>query len=152
MSSSSLHPANTPYVAFKRAVSRRRFLAGTGVLLALPMLDAMTPAFAAAVPSAAKPRRMLGICNNLGLVPDYFFPTGKGKDYRPHLISSSCRAIAKTSASFRVSRIRTSMAAIRPTTASSLRLRTRAAGASVTPSRSISSWPSASGTSRVSRR
>jgi hypothetical protein len=82
MSSSSLHPANTPYVAFKRAVSRRRFLAGTGVLLALPMLDAMTPAFAAAAPAAAKPRRMLGICNNLGLVPDYFFPTGKGKDYK----------------------------------------------------------------------
>ena len=46
--SSSLNPANTPYVAFQRAVSRRRFLAGTGVLLALPMLDAMTPAFAAA--------------------------------------------------------------------------------------------------------
>lgn len=82
MSSSSLNPANTPYVAFKRSVSRRRFLAGTGVLLALPMLDAMTPAFAAAVPSATKPRRMLGICNNLGLVPDYFFPTGAGKDYK----------------------------------------------------------------------
>jgi hypothetical protein len=82
MSSSSLNPANTPYIAFKRSVSRRRFLAGTGVLLALPMLDAMTPAFAAAVPSATKPRRMLGICNNLGLVPDYFFPTGKGKDYK----------------------------------------------------------------------
>jgi hypothetical protein len=82
MSSSSLSPANTPYVAFKRSVSRRRFLAGTGVLLALPMLDAMTPAFAAAVPSATKPRRMLGICNNLGLVPDYFFPTGRGKDYK----------------------------------------------------------------------
>ena len=82
MSSSSLNPANTPYIAFKRSVSRRRFLAGTGVLLALPMLDAMTPAFAAAAPSATKPRRMLGICNNLGLVPDYFFPTGKGKDYK----------------------------------------------------------------------
>lgn len=82
MSSPSLNPANTPYVAFKRSVSRRRFLAGTGVLLALPMLDAMTPAFAAAVPSATKTRRMLGICNNLGLVPEYFFPTGKGKDYK----------------------------------------------------------------------
>jgi hypothetical protein len=70
-------------VAFKRSVSRRRFLAGTGVLLALPMLDAMTPAFAAAAPESAKPRRMLAICNNLGLVPDYFFPTGAGKDYKP---------------------------------------------------------------------
>ncbi len=80
--SSPLTSANTPYVAFKRAVSRRRFLAGTGVLLALPMLDAMTPAFAAAPAPSAKPRRMLGICNNLGLVPDYFFPTGQGKDYK----------------------------------------------------------------------
>jgi hypothetical protein len=29
----------------------------------------------------AKPRRMLGICNNLGLLPDLFFPTGTGRDY-----------------------------------------------------------------------
>ena len=84
MSAPSGHTsANSPYVAFKRSVSRRRFLAGTGVLLALPMLDAMTPAFAAAAPESAKPRRMLAICNNLGLVPDYFFPTGAGKDYKP---------------------------------------------------------------------
>ena len=34
-------PSQAPFVAFKRSVSRRRFLAGTGVLLALPMLDAM---------------------------------------------------------------------------------------------------------------
>ncbi len=82
---SGLISANSPYVAFQRSVSRRRFLAGTGVLLALPMLDAMTPAFAAASPESAKPRRMLGICNNLGLVPDYFFPTGAGKDYKPSI-------------------------------------------------------------------
>ena len=82
---SGLTSANSPYVAFQRSVSRRRFLAGTGVLLALPMLDAMTPAFAAASPESAKPRRMLGICNNLGLVPDYFFPTGAGKDYKPSI-------------------------------------------------------------------
>ena len=43
----SFRSSQAPFVAFKRAVSRRRFLAGTGVLLALPMLDAMTPAFAA---------------------------------------------------------------------------------------------------------
>jgi len=28
-----------------------------------------------------KPRRMLGICNNLGLLPDQFFPTDVGRDY-----------------------------------------------------------------------
>jgi hypothetical protein len=32
---------------------------------------------------AAKPRRMLAICNNLGLLADQFFPTGKGRDYVP---------------------------------------------------------------------
>ena len=79
---SSFNPTQAPFVAFKRAISRRRFLAGTGVLLALPLLESMTPAFAAAAPSAVKPRRMLGICNNLGLVPEFFFPQGKGADYK----------------------------------------------------------------------
>jgi hypothetical protein len=101
--------SQAPFVAFKRAVSRRRFLAGTGVLLALPMLDAMTPAFAAAPAPTTKPRRMLGICNNLGLVPDYFFPTGKG---------NSCRRTVTTSASSPAYRTRTWTAATRPTTAS----------------------------------
>lgn len=79
-------PANAPRVAFQRAVSRRRFLQGTGILMALPLLDSMTPAFAAPAPASAtpggKPRRMLGICNNLGLVPEYFFPKGAGADYK----------------------------------------------------------------------
>jgi hypothetical protein len=49
----------------------------------------MRPAFgrekAAPGPTApgATPRRMLGICNNLGLLPDQFFPTGTGRDYKP---------------------------------------------------------------------
>jgi hypothetical protein len=49
----------------------------------------MTPAFAqsskASSPLApgARPRRMFGICNNLGLLGDQFFPTGAGRDYLP---------------------------------------------------------------------
>jgi BMFP domain-containing protein YqiC len=77
-----------PYVSTGRALSRRKFLRGAGILLSLPLLDAMSPAFAAVrkVASAAatpggKPRRMFGICNNLGLLPDQFFPTGTGRDY-----------------------------------------------------------------------
>ena len=31
----------------------------------------------------AKPRRMFGICNNLGLRPDLFFPTDSGRNYTP---------------------------------------------------------------------
>jgi BMFP domain-containing protein YqiC len=81
-------PMTGPYVSTGRALSRRKFLRGAGILLSLPLLDAMSPAFAAVrkVASAAatpggKPRRMFGICNNLGLLPDQFFPTGTGRDY-----------------------------------------------------------------------
>src|SRR5205823_2296578 len=63
-------------------------LRGAGILLSLPMLDAMTPAFAAAAKRIAagttpggKPRRMFGICNNLGLLPEHFFPKESGRDY-----------------------------------------------------------------------
>jgi hypothetical protein len=75
-----------PFIATRAALSRRRFLRGAGVALSLPMLDAMVPAFARAATSAtagtaATPRRMLGICNNLGLRPDLFFPAGAGRDY-----------------------------------------------------------------------
>jgi hypothetical protein len=53
--------------------------------MSLPFLDAMQPATARAVSSspapAAKPRRVFGICNNLGLRPDLFFPTDAGRGY-----------------------------------------------------------------------
>jgi len=80
-------PAPSAHIATRRAVSRRTFLQSTGVLLALPLLDSMLPAFArAATPAGrpgpdAKPRRMLAICNNLGLVPEFFFPNGTGRNY-----------------------------------------------------------------------
>jgi hypothetical protein len=77
-----------PFVATRQAISRRRFLQGMGVALSLPFLDSMLPGFAraAATPAtpltpAGAPRRMFGICNNLGLLPDLFFPTGSGRDY-----------------------------------------------------------------------
>ena len=74
-----------PFIATRQALSRRRFLLGAGVALSLPLLDAMHPRTARAASSMpapnAKPRRILGICNNLGLRPDLFFPTGAGRDY-----------------------------------------------------------------------
>jgi len=78
---------NAPYVSTWRPFSRRKFLRGAGILLSLPMLEAMTPVFAAAAKAAAdttpggKPRRFLGICNNLGLLPEQFFPKEAGPDY-----------------------------------------------------------------------
>jgi len=78
-------PRRVPYIVTRRAVSRRHFLCGAGVAMSLPLLEAMCPGTARAAsrdpPSTAKPRRMLAICNNLGLRPDLFFPTSAGRDY-----------------------------------------------------------------------
>ena len=63
-----------------RAISRRTMLRGVGVGLALPLLESME---ALQAQSAAAPRRMFAICNNLGLLPGQFFPTGEGRDYKP---------------------------------------------------------------------
>lgn len=72
---------STPYFAARRLMDRRHFLRGAGVALALPFLDSMAPVRAQT--PGAKPRRMLAICNNLGLLADQFFPTGNGRDYVP---------------------------------------------------------------------
>src|SRR3954451_18337949 len=64
------------------AMSRRTKLLGAGGGFSLPLLNAMAPVTARAQ-SAAAPRRMFAICNNLGLLPDEFFPAGAGFDYTP---------------------------------------------------------------------
>jgi len=66
---------------FGSALSRRTLLRGVGVSLALPLLDAMVPA--ARAQTAAVPRRMFGICNNLGVLPGEFFPADAGPGYTP---------------------------------------------------------------------
>src|SRR5262252_1320254 len=78
-----------PHVSTGLPLSRRKFLRGAGILLSLPLLDAMTPAFAskatrrlaADATPGGKPRRFFGICNNLGLLPEHFFPNDSGRDY-----------------------------------------------------------------------
>lgn len=59
---------------------RRRFLRRAGVILALPLLDSLSPRSLRAVESAT-PRRMLLISNNLGVLPKPFFPQTSGRDY-----------------------------------------------------------------------
>jgi hypothetical protein len=68
----------TPNNARRFALSRRTILRGAGVGLALPLLNVMS-----AQPANAVPRRMFAICNNLGLLPGDFFPTGAGNSYVP---------------------------------------------------------------------
>src|SRR5882724_11228025 len=77
-----------PFVTTRHTLSRRKFLRAAGTLLSLPLLDAMTPSFAATARRIAagttpggKPRRLFGICNNLGLLPEHFFPKETGRDY-----------------------------------------------------------------------
>ncbi|MCP4891940.1 MAG: DUF1552 domain-containing protein [Planctomycetaceae bacterium] len=60
--------------------SRRRFLQGAGITLALPLLQSLHPAFAKESESPI-PRRMLLISNNLGVLPKQFFPKTSGRDY-----------------------------------------------------------------------
>ncbi len=80
---------STPHLALRRALSRRRFLQGTGIALSLPLLEAMSPVLAGAGAgkpadrSDGKPRRMFAICNNLGLLPENFFPQTPGRNYAP---------------------------------------------------------------------
>lgn len=70
-----------------RSLGRRSFLRGSGVALALPMLEAMVPAGRAAPATAAVPRRMVCIETNMGIMPQYFFPeqTGRGFALTPYL-------------------------------------------------------------------
>jgi hypothetical protein len=66
--------------AARPGLDRRMFLKAAGVALALPLLDAMVAR--GATPAAANPpRRFLGIMTNMGILPQYFFPTTPGRDY-----------------------------------------------------------------------
>ena len=66
-------------------LSRRTFLRGTGITLALPFLDAMRPIFGAAAKAAgadsAVPRRMVCIQTNQGIMPQFFFPEKASRDF-----------------------------------------------------------------------
>lgn len=65
-----------------KSLARRTMLKAAGVSLALPMLDAMQPAFAKA-DAAEPPKRFVGIMTNMGILPQYFFPEEAGRDYTP---------------------------------------------------------------------
>src|SRR5687768_2771879 len=78
-----------PFISTQTALSRRKFLRGAGIVLGLPLLESMTPAFGSVLKRAqaeqtpgGKPRRMFGICNNLGLLPEHFFPKDPGAEYQ----------------------------------------------------------------------
>jgi hypothetical protein len=63
----------------RKRLHRRTVLKAAGVSLSLPMLEAMSPAFAA-TPSTP-PRRSVFMCTALGLHPQSLWPKKTGKDY-----------------------------------------------------------------------
>ncbi len=64
-----------------KLLNRRSLLRGSGVALALPLLDAMRPAFGDDSGEQAIPRRMVAIETNMGILPQFFFPEQTGRDY-----------------------------------------------------------------------
>ena len=71
-----------PFASRRRPISRRRFLRGSAVAMALPFLESMSAPFARSA-AGPVPRRMFCICNNLGVLPQPFFPGDAGRDYTP---------------------------------------------------------------------
>ena len=70
----------------KKSLPRRMFLRGLGATVALPMLDAMAPAMAATVTSAAKPAVRLGfVYVPNGIIMDRWTPSkvGTGFEFTP---------------------------------------------------------------------
>ena len=76
---------NSHFHIAQQHLSRRTFLRGAGVAMALPLLDAMSPIFGSAARAAtaesAVPRRLLAIETNQGLLAKNFFPDRAGRDY-----------------------------------------------------------------------
>ena len=64
-------------------ISRRAFLRGAGVCLALPLLEAMLPSRSKGAGTAAvtSPRRLVAINIPLGFMPEKFFPAQAGAGY-----------------------------------------------------------------------
>lgn len=69
------------HIASKIAIDRRSFLRGLGVGVSLPLLDAMTPAFARAESIQKTPRRMVAMCAGLGFHTPFLVPEKAGRDY-----------------------------------------------------------------------
>ena len=62
-----------------KPISRRSALKTAGVALSLPLLDVMNPAVGSE--RSEQPKRMVMICNTLGLYPPSLFPKKSGINY-----------------------------------------------------------------------
>lgn len=67
----------------KKSLNRRSFLRSAGVTVALPLLDAMIPAFTPIAKAAEtlRPKRFVGIWHPHGAAPGYWSPLQTGSDF-----------------------------------------------------------------------
>ncbi|TWT62068.1 DUF1552 domain-containing protein [Rubinisphaera italica] len=65
----------------RNAINRRHFLKGAGTIVSLPLLSAMSPAYAASG-TTKEPHRFVAICGDLGFHTPYLFPEQTGKNYQ----------------------------------------------------------------------
>ncbi|MBK1833445.1 DUF1552 domain-containing protein [Roseibacillus ishigakijimensis] len=84
---------NTFHIHTGARLSRRRFLRHAGLALGLPLLDAMTPAFAQA--PLATPKRFVGVSFSLGLHGPNLVPREAGFAYTPSRYLRSLQDIRK---------------------------------------------------------
>jgi hypothetical protein len=73
---------NLPSFTTRTHLSRRAMLRGAGICLGLPVLEAMTPAFAA-TSEARQAKRFVGVSLSLGLHSPNLVPEGAGVSYKP---------------------------------------------------------------------
>ena len=68
-----------------RPINRRELLRASGISLALPWLESMTPALGNS--EATPPQRLVFVCTSLGLHPPLLWPqtTGRGYESTPYL-------------------------------------------------------------------
>ncbi|MGE4182007.1 MAG: DUF1552 domain-containing protein [Limisphaerales bacterium] len=71
------------HLATRLPLSRRTFLRGTGVSLALPFLDLMTPFRARGAAAPKPPGRFVAICAPLGFHTPFLHPKDTGPAYTP---------------------------------------------------------------------
>lgn len=78
------------YFNFSKSLSRRTFLKGAGASMALPWLEAMTPAFASSI-AHQPPRRFVAVTLALGLHGPNLNPKEPGRNYTPSLYLSEVK-------------------------------------------------------------
>ncbi|MEM7608465.1 MAG: DUF1552 domain-containing protein [Myxococcota bacterium] len=73
----------------KKKLNRRRFLAGAGVAVSLPFLDAMLPAGQSAIAQEDAPTRLMYVYVPYGIIRTNFTPQQAGRDYTmPSMLTS----------------------------------------------------------------